>query len=285
MALQAECGGVVYFKGDDEVLERGVCWNTSGLPEISDFKTVDGAGEGNFTSTLTGLYTNTKYYVRAYATSAVGTAYGSEMVFTTQQFDANYMMDIDGNVYKTIKIGTQEWMAENLKVTHYRDGTPISFISNNSSWSSATLVGAYCFVNGNSGSSTTFGNLYNINAAINASGIAPPGWHMPSYSEWAQLINYLGGNTIAGAKMKSIGSTLWFGNVGATNESGFTALPAGSRAYFNGNYYDLQYKSTFWSKTGSSSGYYCTYLWNNTSAADQALFANQSGFSIRLVKD
>lgn len=165
--------------------------------------------------------------------------------------------DIDGNVYKTIKIGDQWWMVENLKVTHYRNGYPIPNVTNNTEWDNYGN-GAYCSHNNNDGNVSTYGRLYNWDAVNDSKGLAPDGWHIPSDEEWDTLINYLGGANIAGGKMKETGTAHWESpNTGATNESGFTALP-GSYRRNNGSFPLIGYSANFWSSTknGSYSAWY-----------------------------
>ena len=191
--------------------------------------------------------------------------------------------DIDGNVYDTIKIGTQVWLQENLQTTHYRDGSAIPVVADNTEWSKLT-TGAYCYYNNDSANRAIYGKLYNWYAAISPSGIAPVGWHIPSDSEWNVLINYLGGEYAAGGTMKSM--SLWnTPNLGASNNSGFTAVPAGARYSVDGTFYDLGNYGGFWSTENSSYGR--TRLLSNESAGvyldsytDQAC-----GLSIRCIKD
>jgi hypothetical protein len=131
----AQCGGTVTSDGGDAISARGVCWSTSQTPTVSDSKTNDSTGTGSYTSEITGLTANTTYYVRAYATNSKGTSYGDEESFTTLPLTVT---DIDGNVYQTVLIGEQLWMAENLKVTHYQDGSEISNVTDNTQWSNCT---------------------------------------------------------------------------------------------------------------------------------------------------
>jgi len=138
--------------------------------------------------------------------------------------------DIDGNIYRTVKINNQWWMAENLKVTHYRNGDPIPNVTDNT-WASL-IIGAYCDYNNDPTISMTYGRLYNYYARIDSRNLAPIGWHIATNADWGGLYSYLGGLSAgnAGAKLKEVGTTHWQSpNAGSTNASGFTALPAGYR--------------------------------------------------------
>ncbi len=137
--------------------------------------------------------------------------------------------DIDGNVYKTITIGTQTWMAENLKVTKYRNGDTIPNLKVDSDWSNTTK-GACCDFNNSPGNSKTYGKLYNWFALNDSRNLAPSGWHVPSEADWAVLMEYLGGKEIAAIKLAETGKTHWeYQNLVTTNESGFTGLPGSNR--------------------------------------------------------
>lgn len=152
--------------------------------------------------------------------------------------------DIEGNVYKTVKIGTQWWMAENLKTTRYRNGNPIPMIANDTVWGSLT-TGAYCNMNNDINYSATYGKLYNWFTVKDSRNIAPDGWHVPTMDEWTLLVDYLGGEIIAGGKLKEEGTTHWSDpNLYATNETGFTAVPGGCR-YF-GTFVDFSYFGEYW---------------------------------------
>jgi len=246
-------GGSVVFDGGAMVSERGVCWSTKINPTINDNKTSDGAGEGSFLSSIDNLDGDTKYYVRAYATNIVGTGYGNEVSFTTNPlitFNPNLtygsVSDVEGNIYKTIQIGTQIWMAENLKTTKYNDNTAISLVSDNTTWSTL-ITPAYCWYDNETIYREIYGALYNW-YTVNTGKLCLTGWHVPSISEWFTLENFLGGNTMAGGKLKETGTSNWkTPNTGATNESGFTALPSGVRGTDGG--FNLIGDHGFWWNT------------------------------------
>ncbi|HKK20035.1 MAG TPA: fibrobacter succinogenes major paralogous domain-containing protein [candidate division Zixibacteria bacterium] len=192
-------------------------------------------------------------------------------------------IDVDGNVYKTVKIGDQIWMAENLKVTHYRSGEPIPHPSA-SSWDLLT-TGAY----GNYGNDTAlgeyFGRIYNGYALTDARGVAPQGWHIPSLQEWQELIDFLGGDSVAGGKLKETGTEHWTSpNAGATNASGFTALPGGAWVQVPDR--NIGFSGNFWTSTrgtgDSAWGFRVVY---SDSAAHFEVCVKKGGMSIRCVKD
>jgi len=190
---------------------------------------------------------------------------------------------MDGNVYKTIRIGTQTWMAENLQVTRFRNGDMIAEVADNKEWETL-LAGGWCYYSNDSANGEIHGNLYNWFAVNDARGLCPNGWHMPSDKEWQFLIDFLGGNKIAGGKIKD--TNLWNKpNEGATNSSGFTALPAGVR-FFKGNFIYLGRYSGFWSSTeGNREFAWLRYLDSGNSKATRLFFGKKNGFSCRCVKD
>jgi uncharacterized protein (TIGR02145 family) len=293
----AQSGGNVTSDGGAAVTARGVCWSTSPTPTIADSKTTDGSGTGSFTSSLTGLTANTDYYVRAYATNSAGTGYGAERYFTTEtQGGPGAVEDIDGNVYQTVTIGDQVWMAENLKVTHYRNGDPIPHVTDDNEWDGVS-TGAYCEYGNDPANVETYGRLYNWYAVEDSRNIAPEGWHVPTDEEWKQLEMHLGMSqaeadgyvwrgTDEGGKLKEAGTTHWQSpNTGATNESGFSALPGGGRSHY-GHFLNMGYYADFWSSTESSS-YDAWYrsLDCNDSQVFRYGFNKQFGFSVRCVRD
>lgn len=194
-ALKAQSGGNVINDGGASVTARGICWSTSQHPTISNAKTSDGAGTGSFIDSLTNLSVTT-YYVRAYATNSYGTAYGNELSFTVST--TGTVADIDGNVYPTVVIGSQTWMATNLRVTHYQNGDTIlnGFTNTSFDWYNNFLtrayIGAYTFPNGDTANKAAYGLLYNNYVCNDLRGICPDGWHVPTEAEWQTLEYYEG---------------------------------------------------------------------------------------------
>ena len=273
-------GGEITSDGGSPVTARGVCWSTSPNPTINNSKTTDGIGTGTFTSTFSGLNTLTTYYVRAYATTSFGTSYGNEITFKTFFGEVT---DIEGNIYPTIKIGEQVWMAENLKTTKYSDGTAIPNVTDNTAWAGLS-TGAYCWYNNDVNNKNIYGALYNW-YALNAGKLAPTGWHVPTDAEWTTLTTYLGGENIAGGKLKEVGTTHWQSpNTEATNESGFTAIAGGYRASGGISFPNFGASAFWW----SSSEYSATearnrYLMYNDGIAYKNSYAKTNGFSVRCI--
>jgi uncharacterized protein (TIGR02145 family) len=201
------------------------------------------------------------------------------------------VMDVDGNVYPTIKIGTQEWMAENLRVTHNRFGDPILNVINDLYWFSTT-EGAYCWYLNNESNKMQYGALYNWYAVNGSSGtppftgqLCPVGWHMPTETEWNILITYLGGISVAGGKMKT--DILWNSpNTGATNSSAFSGRPGGIRAS-NAGYTGLLEYGNWWSATelNTNDAHYCWLFSGSAAGTPINTYSKNGGFSVRCVKN
>lgn len=202
------------------------------------------------------------------------------ITFTLPESDLT-VTDIDGNVYSTVTICDQVWMAENLKVTHYRNGEPITL---STSWSEEE---AYCNYDNNDSYVDPYGRLYNWYALNDSRGLAPEGWHIPTDEEWYTLITCLGGEDVAGGKLKEAGTEHWISNnTGTTNESGFTALPSGERSD-SGAYWGMGYYTHFWTSTEAVSSSHARY-WRIHSTGLLIVTAGaykRSGFSVRCVKD
>jgi uncharacterized protein (TIGR02145 family) len=197
----------------------------------------------------------------------------------------NTVTDIDGNTYHTIKIGSQLWMAENLKTTKFNDGTSIPLVTENGIWANLSTSG-YCWYNNDAATyKNTYGALYNW-YAINTGKLAPKGWHIPNDAEWTTLSDYLGGEDVAGGKLKETGTAHWISpNADATNESGFTGLPGGIR-YDDGEFYKIGSYGFWWGYT--ETGFY--YAWNSflnfgNGHINMDYFSKKDGFSIRCIRD
>ena len=193
--------------------------------------------------------------------------------------------DIEGNVYETVAIGDQVWMAENLRTTRLNDGTEIKLISKNQEWNSTSDPALSWYNNDSSLFKVPYGALYNGYAATNEN-ICPAGWHMPDSEEWGVLIDFLGGTETAGGKLKVEGLTQWHSpNTGADNSSSFSALPAGMR-YFEGTFSSLSYFTAFWSVTeADNASHYFVSLSYLDSRASLSSKSKKQGFSIRCVRD
>lgn len=277
------CGGNITSNGGATITARGVCWSTNQNPTIADNKTTDSTGTGSFTSIITGLTANTTYYERAYATNSSGTGYGSVLSFTTP----STVTDIDGNVYNTAVIGTQIWMVENLKTTKYRNGDPIQNITDSTQWNKYLITGAYCNYKNDISYANTYGRLYNWYAVSDSRNIAPTGWHIPTDAEWTTLTNYIGGYSVAGGKLKEAGTTHWANpNKGATNETGFTALPGGYRDGYDGMFQWVTNYQYSWSSTeADTQNAWYRYMGYDCEDIVQEIWEKIYGFSVRCIKD
>jgi uncharacterized protein (TIGR02145 family) len=194
------------------------------------------------------------------------------------------LTDLDGNVYHSITIGTQTWMVENLKTTMYNDTTAIPLVTD-ATWSTLTTP-AYCWFNNDPATNKNpYGALYNW-YTVNSNKLCPTGWHVPSDDEWATMITYLGGDTLAGGKLKEAGTAHWTSpNTSADNSSGFTALPGGSH-YTNGSFYLNGKYGWYWSSTESSSAdAWHQYMIYNTGIISRTAGSKSLGFSVRCIKN
>lgn len=202
---------------------------------------------------------------------------------------SNCIKDVDGNTYKTVTIGTQTWMAENLKTSKYSDGTAISNVTDDSEWSNLTK-GAWAYYNNDPTNNTKYGKLYNwysISTITNGNkNICPSGWHIPNDTEWTVLTDFLGGTSISGDKLKEVGTTSWNNlNEYSTNTSLFTGLPGGRR-YDLGDYYNIGNEAYWWSSSEDEAD----YAWSigldddpgNTYKND---YNKKNGLSVRCLKD
>jgi uncharacterized protein (TIGR02145 family) len=193
--------------------------------------------------------------------------------------------DIEGNIYQTVTIGTQVWMAENLKTTLYNDKTIIPLVTDSLAWDSLTSPGFCWYGNNKSGNKDTYGALYN-GFAVSTGKLCPVGWHIPDKDEWEQLRNFSGDTLTAGGQLKEAGTDHWLKpNIGADNSSGFEALPSGIR-YFEGSFSSISYYTAFWSslETGTDQLWYLS-LYHGDATASMNHVSKRYGLSIRCVKD
>jgi uncharacterized protein (TIGR02145 family) len=304
-ATSATTGGNVTQDGGAPVTMRGVAYGTSSSPTISGAITNDGTGTGVFTSTLTGLSPSTTYYVRAYATNSVGTAYGNELTLTTLAIPGSScpgtpsVTDIDGNLYYTVQIGTQCWTKSNLKVSKYRNGDNIPTGLSNTSWQNTT-AGAYAIYDNNPVNDALYGKLYNHYAVTDNRGLCPTGWHVSTDGEWNILVKYLDPNSdtvcnyctqsgIAGGALKSMSTQPTLGgwispNAGATNSSGFSAGPGGDMGA-NGGFNGVGNYGFWWSSSLFGTDAWNRTLYSNDGSIPRNPNPRPAGFSVRCLRD
>ncbi len=198
---------------------------------------------------------------------------------------SNTVTDIDGNVYHYITIGSQVWLVENLKTTRYNDGDSIPLVTDNAAWSNLD-TSAYCWYNNDIANKNTYGAIYDW-FTVNTGKLAIAGWHVPSDAEWTTLTDFLGGEDIAGGKLKEIGTTHWrTPNAGATNESGFTALPGGHRD-IDGAFTAMGDDGYWWSSTkyGSTGKVWYRNMNYNYDGVVSVSNNKINGHSVRCIKD
>jgi uncharacterized protein (TIGR02145 family) len=308
-SASAICGGNVISCGGNTWVNRGICWSDIITePTIADNPrwADSGSQTGSFSTLLDYLTPGTSYFVRAYADNDAGIGYGSVIDFTTTgsvvgdivfnpDLEYGSLTDIDGNAYKTIKIASQTWLAENLKTSKYNDGTDIPLVTALADWINLATP-AYCwYYNDEAKYKNNYGALYNWHA-VNTGKLCPIGWHVPTDTEFKTLIAYSGGDSVAGRQLKETGVTHWImTSTGVSNSSGFTALPGGTRwgaksdpiSYFK----DLGYIGYFWSTTdysdpgsGPPGAYSWSFYWS-TEACYKEGYTKAQGLSIRCVQN
>jgi len=272
-------GGNVTSDGGENVTSRGICWGTSPNPTISGNHTSNGSGLGTFVSNVTGLTTNTLYYIRAYATNSVGTVYGEELGFTTllNPCAGTPTVTYEGHVYNTVQIGTQCWLRENLNVGVKIDG--------NSNQTDNSVIEKWCYNNLES-NCDAYGALYQWNEIMQyvntpaAQGICPPGWHIPTNSEYATLEIYASSES---DKLRETGTAHWDSENGATNDFNFTAVGAGHRT---SGFDLLKNILNLWTSDEQSVNEAWHYDLNNSvNPIISGYSLKESGFSVRCIKN
>jgi len=311
-ASSAITGGNITADGGALITSKGVCWATTPNPTIENSKTSDGTGIGSFTSKINCLFGATNYYVRAYATNSNGTGYGDQQCLITKlgpifnpSLTYGLVTDIDGNCYKTIQIGNQIWMAENLKTIHYNDGNPIPNVTNGEEWANLPTAawvgtelpltyityGAYCWYNNET---DTYGNDYGILynwGAVGTDKLCPIGWHVPSLAEWRIICpetDYENGPY--GEELMETGKIHWneSAELDGINTTGFTALPGGYRQS-TGEFKYSGYQGYYWASNGRTypglKFAWDIYYYGRITTPSAVLESEKQGRSIRCIKD
>ncbi len=285
-ATTAVSGGIISAKGGTDVTAKGVCWGTSENPDTTGFHTHDGTGTAAFTSNLTDLTQNTTYFIRAYATNKGGTAYGATLTFTTlaSHFLCGDSLIYEGKTYHTVLISTQCWFKNNLNVGLLINGSQNQ--TNNG------ILEKHCY-NDEESNCDFYGALYQWDEMMQyvttkgARGICPAEWHLPSDFDWTILTDYLGGEAVAGGKMKEAGLNNWATpNAEATNSSRFTAFAGGSHtadgfdkvmllAFFGSSSEETAGPGYAWSRV----------LYNTTGEVYRGAVDKTNSISVRCIKD
>jgi uncharacterized protein (TIGR02145 family) len=223
------------------------------------------------------------YRLLSYNTSGNSTNYSNEVTITAPKI----ILDLDGNYYQVVTIGGLSWTKQNLNVSKYRNGDVIPQVTDPAAWNKLT-TGAWCYLNNDPANGAKYGKLYNWYAVNDKRGLAPNGWHVPSHGEWVSLTNALGGVNVAGDKMKDTGTLYWPSpNNNATNSSGFSAVPGGSRDYL-GTMDNRSMIAYWWTSSPISSNSIWTVILNSNRSdciivGTTASSTERAGFSVRCV--
>jgi uncharacterized protein (TIGR02145 family) len=269
--------------GGKTITQRGIVYSTTENPTTLNNKILSGTGIGEFSITITGLTQKTTYFVRAFASNEVGTAYSNQIKLTTNTASTT-ISDIEGNTYNTINIGNQIWMTSNLSTSRFRNGVYIPYILNSTQWAT-TKSPALSFYNHDNNFESNYGKQYNWYAVADPQGLCPVGWHIPTNSDWTVLSDNLGGLNLAGGRMKNAGTTFWIFPSNGTNASGFNGLPGGFRNV-DGTFGILLHNAYWWSATDENeqNAFSRSIVYTDNVLSVNSSLKNQ-GFSIRCLKD
>jgi uncharacterized protein (TIGR02145 family) len=287
----ARIGGRVDSTGSEPLLSHGMEWKRAADHDSAYVRLEAPRDSLIFQFLIGGLSPKTSYSARAFASSAAGTSFGKVVSFTTDTLPdlscPTTVTDIDGNVYQTIKIGTRCWMKENLRTSKFRNGTTLKANLDAATWSTLQ-AGSYSRYADVPANGTTYGYLYNQYAVLDAGKICPAGWHVPTDADWSELETSLGGASVAGGKLKAIGTLpngLWQSpNTGASNSSGFNALPGGKRTT-PGDFEELGHKGYWWCAGTQNTVKPRSLSSASGSSSVVSAFNRTDGFSIRCVAD
>ena len=270
------------------IITSGVCWSTSPSPTISNSKANNSNGANSFSSKIFNLIPNTTYYIRSFASNAIGISYGPQQTLVLYfNSPGPSTSDGSGNTYSTVRIGDQTWISKNLVTNRYQNGQSIPNITNGTQWTNSTS-GAYCSFNNDINSSTSYGHLYNYFAVTESRNICPVGYHVPSKQEWETLISFIEGSS-NGPLLKEAGTTYW-SIANGNNLSGFNARSGSWRSQDAGFYYSLRTGGAyFWSSTKDNTKYpWIFFIGTDTPVAKTSqdpYFETAAGASVRCLKN
>jgi uncharacterized protein (TIGR02145 family) len=275
-------GGII-STDDEEIIEKGFCWSTDTLPTILNQKTSvtfkSSGWEDRFYSKITDFQQGTLYHIRSYAKTNFRVVYGNDISFTTNGYSKN-IKDIDGNIYNTVNIGGQVWMAENLKVSKFNNGTPIPNITDDNLWRN-TFQSARCNYENNISNNEIYGKLYNSFTITSNLNVCPQGWRVPKIEDWETLL----------VNVRT--SEAWESNNNATNLKAdsdnifyFSALKGGYRSK-DGQWLNIESNGNWWSFKSENTLYQIEMDYSSNvklTTIDNYLYRTQ-GLSIRCIKD
>jgi uncharacterized protein (TIGR02145 family) len=280
-------GCLINNYGGSSLIQSGVCWSTTPNPTTADCTATSISGNPTI---ITGLIANTTYYIRAYAINSTGVGYGNELVVTTLialVVNPGAGVNFNGHFYQSVVYANgQEWMTENLRTTQYANGDTIPNVTSEAQWTTLNSgARVNCF--NDAQFDNPYGKLYNWFAVSDARNVCPTNWHVADTADWSSLINYLGGEAVAGGKMKSIDTLYWpDGNLYGNNESGLAMLPAGNLNHlwlFEG----FGYFGNYWAadEEAINNGYMLSLVPDYWDAHIIGGVQKKSGLSVRCVKD
>jgi uncharacterized protein (TIGR02145 family) len=274
-----------YLKTNDLSVIRyvGVCWDKKKIPSSAGNNVTTKPDSARFVCNISDLDPGTLYLIRAFAVTTEDTVYSKTKAFYTHRTDA--VADFDGNYYNTITIGSKKWLAEDLKTTHLNDGALIPMVTDEKFWPFLKSP-AFCWY-GNDSVDYSFprGKLYNW-YAVNSAKLCPSGWHVPANREWEELRDYLGGDSIAGGKLKTTGTLFWREpNYKATNESGFSAIPSGYRNSSGMFSYSTIFDNWWSSDLLPSEAADYWYVYHYTGYLYKEMSYKMFGYSVRCIKN
>ena len=267
----------ILSRGEGTLGESGFCWSTLQNPTVLS-NNVNGTWKDsiNFSNSIYSLTKNTKYYVRAFASNELGISYSNQIEFST--------LNNEDSLLESVKIGTQIWTSRNLDVSTYRNGDPIRHASTEQEWQDAARKGegAWCYYNHDPKNGEIYGKLYNWYCVKDSRGLVPSGYHIPSDLELSLLLEYLGGEEIAGLKMKSTNG--WANGGNGDNSSGFNGLGGGG--YYNGGFNGVNAFGYLWSSSElNTNDAWFRFLRSIDSRVFRYFNSKRDGFSVRCLRD